>query len=327
MRWLRLGWLVAIGCALVVGAGSALVMRFELLDPGPTLTIERYGFANSVHGFVMLCAMAGVLAAMPTLTVAPTRRSVALGAGGLAAWGGAAVLVVQLASEKVGWDPPSSPSRALMLLGASLAAGAGQLALGLTTRSNRDTGARIVVAVAMIVSIVIVAFPLVLGRVPDVTYWLIAAAGVAFACIVDEVTIGGGAFAWFVIAPSVVLAWSLTALLRSLTRDVHVLDTVAILSPLPALGAALLGALAHAVTRMRLPRRGIAHVGAMTLTIGAAMTSIGFVVLGSRGMPRRYWQYMPEYQTLQVLLGVAAALTVLGFVITVVAFVRGTTRA
>jgi cytochrome c oxidase subunit I len=78
-----------------------------------------------------------------------------------------------------------------------------------------------------------------------------------------------------------------------------------------------------AVTRSRLPQRGLAVVAAALITAGAGLTSIGFYLLGSRGLPRRYFAYLPEFQPLQILVGVAAAIAVIGGLVALEAFRRG----
>ena len=60
------------------------------------------------------------------------------------------------------------------------------------------------------------------------------------------------------------------------------------------------------------------------ITGGAIVTSVGFFLLGSRGLPRRYFAYLPEFQTMQIVVGVAAVITVIGCVTAVEAFRRGT---
>ena len=91
-------------------------------------------------------------------------------------------------------------------------------------------------------------------------------------------------------------------------------DTVAMVSPLPALGGTD-------------PRRGVrrgharpngaaparADRGAPQSRCGFDQRpSTGFLMLGLRGLPRRYQQYDDIFQPLQVVVGVAAAVTVLG---------------
>jgi hypothetical protein len=79
MLWLRRAWLCAIGCALVIGGGSALVMRFELLDPEPTFAPELFGQTLVLHGLLSLGVLLAALLAIPTFVVKPGRGSVVLG--------------------------------------------------------------------------------------------------------------------------------------------------------------------------------------------------------------------------------------------------------
>jgi heme/copper-type cytochrome/quinol oxidase subunit 1 len=120
------------------------------------------------------------------------------------------------------------------------------------------------------------------------------------------------------------LAWGATALLQVLHHDFPFHDTVGALSPLPVTGGALLNALLLAATRSRSPHQRLLQAATTLITAGASLTSIGFFLLGSRGLPRRYLAYAPEYQSLQIVVGVAAAVAAIGAVVALEAFRRGT---
>ncbi|MBI2395628.1 MAG: hypothetical protein HYV09_39045 [Deltaproteobacteria bacterium] len=70
----------------------------------------------------------------------------------------------------------------------------------------------------------------------------------------------------------------------------------------------------------RAERSSAASAGLAASALGAHLLAWGLVVLGRRGMPRRYAQYLPELQSLQVLASIGAALMVLG--VAVIAFVH-----
>jgi heme/copper-type cytochrome/quinol oxidase subunit 1 len=89
-------------------------------------------------------------------------------------------------------------------------------------------------------------------------------------------------------------------------------DTVAMVSPLPALGGAILAAVFVAAARGRTLLLRRAQIAALLVAVGSIATSTGFLMLGLRGLPRRYQQYDDIFQPLQVVVGVAAAVTVLG---------------
>ena len=45
--------------------------------------------------------------------------------------------------------------------------------------------------------------------------------------------------------------------------------------------------------------------GERALDVERGLTSLGFFLLGLRGFPRRYFAYLPEFQSLQILVGAA----------------------
>jgi heme/copper-type cytochrome/quinol oxidase subunit 1 len=94
-------------------------------------------------------------------------------------------------------------------------------------------------------------------------------------------------------------------------------DTVAMLAPFPAVGGAVLAAVFVAVARGRTLRPQLARVAAVMFAGGMIATSAGFLVLGTRGLPRRYQQYEDAFQPLQILVGVAAAVTLVGAIVAV----------
>src|SRR5262245_31964008 len=79
MVWLRRGWLWMIGCALIIAGASALIMRFDLLDPEPTLAPELFSHAFALHGLMALGVLVAIVIAIPTLVVKPGRGAGMLG--------------------------------------------------------------------------------------------------------------------------------------------------------------------------------------------------------------------------------------------------------
>jgi hypothetical protein len=210
------------------------------------------------------------------------------------------------------------------VLAASAVLGAARLLASLTARSGRPSRAQIAAAVGGITALAIVAIPLFGGELPTSFVWLLAATAVACGSIPDAKERVGTALALVATVPCLLLGWAALARLHTMHTDVPLHDTVAVLAPLPVTGAALLGALLVAATRWRSPQRGLAHVGIAVIAAGAGATSLGFFLLGSRGLPRRYLAYSPEFRSLQIIVGAAAVVTVVGCVLAFEAFRRGT---
>ena len=321
MNWLRRGWLAAIACAVVVAGGSALVMRFDQLDPGPTISPVTYGHALALHGLLAMAVLAGALLAIPSFVVRPSRTSVVLGALALALWAAAIVPLGALAVRDAQEWGGHSPQQLLLVLAASLALGAAQLAVSLPATA----GPQRIAAVGSLASLAIVVTPLVGRDLPTAFYWLLATTAIACALVPDAIPRIGRSFALLAIAPCLVLAWIATAAVHSVhTGYFH--DTLGVLSPLPLTGGALLGALIIAATRTRSPHRRLAQIAAVLINTGASLTSVGFYLLGSRGMPRRYLAYLPELQSLQLLVGLAAVIAAVGCITALEAFRRGDDR-
>jgi hypothetical protein len=324
MLRLRRAWLWAVGCALVIGGGSALVMRLELLDPEPTLTPELYNHALVLHGLVSSGVLLAALLAIPALALKPGRGSVVLGFLALALWAGAIAFLVVVELDGSQGLPAFAQRSVLIALAASLGLGAAQIIASMPATADRSSRPQRVAAVGALAAIAIVATPLVSGNLPTALGWLLATTAVASGLVYDATMRGARSFAVVTTVPCLLFAWAATVDVRFAPSDLYFHDTVAMLSPLPLTGAALLGALFAAATRLRSPHRFLAHVGAALMTAGATVTSLGFFLLGSRGLPRRYFAYLPEYQPLQVVIGAAAAVTVIGCVAALEAFRRGT---
>jgi heme/copper-type cytochrome/quinol oxidase subunit 1 len=315
MRWLRLGWLWAIGGALALAGGCALLMRFELLSPGPTLSPELYGHALVVHGFLAATVVLAGLLVVPTLRVLPGRGSVALGLLALVAWVAASGIVIGV--ELGRWLPATTVSRVgVRLLAASLGLGAAQLVTSIPANPGRVARGTLA---GGLVAIAIVLVPLLDGRLPSKTHDLVALTCVGGAAIYDATSRGALRLALIGVVPGLALAWVALARIASV-HEVYVADTVAMLAPLPAIGAALLGALLVTASGLREPHWRLASIAVGLLSAGGGLASITFFELGSSGMPRRYFAYPPEFQVAQIVLGVAAVVAAIGCVLALAAF-------
>jgi heme/copper-type cytochrome/quinol oxidase subunit 1 len=323
MVWLRRAWLWAICGALLIGGGGALVMRFDLLDPQPTLSPEVYGHAFALHGLASAGGLLATMLVIPALIVKPGRGSVVLGWFALALWVGAMALLVGLdvrgAQEELGF----SPRGVLLVLATSAALGAAQIAVSLPANIDRPSRPQLVAAAAGFTALAIIAIPLFGGGFPPAAHWLLATTAVACGVLPDAMKRIAPSLALVAIVPCLVLGWIATALVHVVHPDFPFHDTVAVLAPLPVTGGALFGALLVAATRWRSPRRRLVYVGAAVITAGAGLTSLGFFLLGLRGLPRRYLAYLPEHQSLQVAVGAAAVVTAIGCVLALESFRRG----
>jgi heme/copper-type cytochrome/quinol oxidase subunit 1 len=89
------------------------------------------------------------------------------------------------------------------------------------------------------------------------------------------------------------------------------------LAPFPAMGGAVLAALFVAGAHGRTLRLQLARLAAVMFAGGTIATSAGFLVLGTRGLPRRYQLYLDAFQPLQILVGVAVVVTLAGAIVAV----------
>ena len=299
-------------------------MRFDLMDPKPTLSPELYDHAFTLHGLVSVGAMAAALIAIPVLVVKPGRGAVLLGSFALALWVGAMAPLIGLelrgSREWLGF----SPRTALLALAASLALGAAQIAVSLPANSDRPSRPQLLAAVGGIAALGIVVIPLFAGEFPTAVHWLLATTAVACGSIHDAMKRVAPTLAVVATVPCLLVGWAATAFVHAVHTDVHLHDTVAMVSPLPVTGGALVGALLLAATRWRSPHRRLAYIGAALIAAGAGVTSLGFLLLGLRGLPRRYLAYSPEYQSLQIVVGAAAMVMAIGCLLALDALRRGT---
>jgi hypothetical protein len=306
MTWLRRGWLFAIACAVVVAGRPALGVGVDLLDPGPTLSPELFTHAFVLHGIAWLGVLIASVLAIPTLVVRPGRGAVVLGAVALALW---IVGVVLLASGHSPHDP-------MRVLAASLAFGALQIVMSLTDKTRDE----IIAAAGALAAIAILIVPIHGARLPSSEVWMLATTALACGLAPGAIQRLGLSLVALALAPALALGWIATALVH-LPHERFFPDSVAMVTPLPLAGAALLGALLLAVTRRRSDR--LAHIAVALVAGGATLASSGFFVLGLQGMPRGYLAYPPELQPLHILVGIAAAVSAIGGLLLFAAFRRG----
>ncbi len=295
---LRRAWLIAIVGVAVVGAGAALAMRWELLDPGGTLTPYTYSGMFELHALAMVGVMIAAFVAIPSCLIRPGRGAVVLGVAFLAVW---AIVMAYFVGAALAPDDVLAGPRWLHAANTTLGAGAifaiAQLAMSIRPSAQR------IPAIAGLIALVIVAIPLVTGDPPTRSQLLAAGTLVAGSL---ALTARESPLVWIAIAPGLATAWIITMIVQALHVS-FLPDTTAVVAPFPALGGAVLAALFVAAAPDRRPR-----VAAVLFTVGSISTSAGLLVLGLRGMPRRYQQYDPDFQHLHILVGVAAAVTVIG---------------
>ncbi|HEY6037512.1 MAG TPA: hypothetical protein VIV58_24695 [Kofleriaceae bacterium] len=292
---LRRAWLVALAVVAVAGAAGALAMRVQLFAPGGTLGAELYGKAFSLHSVAMIGALVAAWIALPTLILTPGRGAVALGGVAFVGWTAAVGSWFVVALYPDPWS--AQPLRTmLVVLGAAVALAVVQVVVSLRTSARP----RSLVGLGATVALVIVAIPLLRGAFPDRIHLLLATTLAACSVIPLALEANASMLVWIAVVPPLAAAWLASAALEAVHVDFPLGDTVAAVAPLPALGAAVLAALFVAAAP---GRRAV--VAATIFAVGSIATSTGFLLLGLRGMPRRYQQYDPVFQPLQVVIGVA----------------------
>lgn len=131
------------------------------------------------------------------------------------------------------------------------------------------------------------------------------------------------------LAPAL-LVWAFArGVLARLDADVHLHDTYFVVGAFHlevwiVAATFLSGILAWSVPLFgRAPAASLARHGAVVTCLGALGHAITMLVLGSRGMPRRYAAYIPEFERLQHASSLAAFAVAAGAVLLVAAFVVG----
>jgi cytochrome c oxidase subunit 1 len=111
--------------------------------------------------------------------------------------------------------------------------------------------------------------------------------------------------------------------LASLSTDVHLHDTYFVVAHFHYVMAgsnllALLAGLHYWWPKMfgRLYNESLARIGCVLVFLGFNATFIPQFIMGSRGMPRRYYNYLPQFQALHVASTIGAMLLAVGLFLT-----------
>jgi heme/copper-type cytochrome/quinol oxidase subunit 1 len=131
------------------------------------------------------------------------------------------------------------------------------------------------------------------------------------------------------VIPAALLLAATSSLLGLMGPDIHLHDTYFETGAIHA-GASvvLLATLAgvHASFAELVGRtyaEGLARAGAIVTAAGTLATSIGMLLLGTRGMPRRYATYLEDFEPLQQVIGVSAAAVAVGLALVVASMMAG----
>jgi len=111
-------------------------------------------------------------------------------------------------------------------------------------------------------------------------------------------------------------------MLGALSVNIHVTDTYFVVGHFHYVmfggtGFGFFAALHYWFPKMfgRMYKRGVATIAWLLTTVGFNTLYIPFLILGYAGMPRRYYHYLPQFQTLHVIATVGSWILVLGLII------------
>ena len=114
-------------------------------------------------------------------------------------------------------------------------------------------------------------------------------------------------------------------MLGALSVNIHVTDTYFVVGHFHYVmfggtGFALFGALHYWFPKMfgRMYKKRPAFIGWLFMTIGFNILYFPMLVLGYMGMPRRYYHYLPEYETLQRIATVGSWIMVVGILLLII---------
>ncbi len=111
-------------------------------------------------------------------------------------------------------------------------------------------------------------------------------------------------------------------ILGSLATDVHIHDTYFVVAHFHYVmfGGTIIilfGALHYWLPKMfgRMYNEKVANIAAGIIFVGFNILYFTMFILGYQGMPRRYWSYLPEYQTLHIISTVGSWILILGMIV------------
>jgi cytochrome c oxidase subunit 1 len=114
-------------------------------------------------------------------------------------------------------------------------------------------------------------------------------------------------------------------MLGALSVNIHVTDTYFVVGHFHYVmfggtGFALFGALHYWFPKMfgRMYKKRPAFIGWLFMTVGFNILYFPMLILGYMGMPRRYYHYLPEYETLQRIATVGSWIMVVGILLLII---------
>lgn len=352
--WMSRAALAVIVVATVV-AGFATTTILRTLWSADPSGVDAYGTALALHGAVLssVCSPAAALAVVVPLllpTERPTAVPLALAALGMLAWlvGGAIAIAGAGASMDFAATPSPWPLYGAWSTVLAHAAFALALAVAVLAQLRRSTAAILVgLGGLAIASGVLAGFgvatlvatrvdPTMVGAVlrGATQFWAVIVSvvlAVALLTRIDPDKVGSPALVFVALAvvPAMIGERVLTRLLVIADLDVILHDTYvevaqAHLSMFSA-GAATLAALHVFELRVlgRRARAALAWPGAVLSCGGFLAHHAALLVLGTRGMPRRYPVYPESFAELQHVAQVAGAIAMIGVALVAAAWVFG----
>lgn len=119
----------------------------------------------------------------------------------------------------------------------------------------------------------------------------------------------------------------------ALSTDVHLQDTYFVVAHFHFVvfggtGFIFFAALHYWFPKMfgRMYNEKVAKTAVVIITTGFMMLYFTMFILGYEGMPRRYYDYLPQYQTLHVIATVGSWIMITGFIILFINLIRGVTK-
>jgi heme/copper-type cytochrome/quinol oxidase subunit 1 len=348
-------YIAVIALVVLAGLVGGAAMQLELWAPGPAWSADRYGRMLGVHSLLAIAvgapALAGCFGYLAVADLVGARRIVAPAI----AWVGLGLWVIGLVATTIqvvrqvdtGWtlytpyslETPSSIVPRVLGPVALASAGlvfAGHLGATILLAVRSATPARLALATAFVLAVVwacIAAIADTLAIVPDGApgraAMLIAALLLATSTLVRRGPHTPLALLIVGIVPALAVYGATRLLSLSLSTELHVHDTHFVVGGEHLLGATIafagLAAL-HAwcvPLLQRVPNGIVTWVGASVCSGGVLLHAWASFRVGTRGMPRRYWDYDPSFTAGHQLAAVAAAISIAGLVILGIAWIAG----